>query len=54
MWQARIFAGISTDLFSFFSIPDTAVGSITRLHNGQRTSASGIGVNSSSVEIIFR
>jgi len=54
VWQSQIFEGISTDLFSFFSIPGTAVGSISRLHNGQTTSASGIGVNSSSVEVMFR
>ncbi len=54
VWQSQIFAGISTDLYSFFSIPNSAVGLIARLHNVQRTSVSGIGVNSSSVDLLFR
>ncbi len=54
VWQAQINATLSSTVPGFFGIDPSRTNIVTKVFNIQSTADSGIGINNSSVEVVFK
>lgn len=54
VWQAEILSQLASTVPPFFAIDPAKTNIKVKVFNAQRTAESGIGINNSSVEVVFR